>query len=147
MMAFLRIHQVFSVLFLVSTGCRQCNILSSTVQLLQQNVIHLKSQVNSMQSTRCLLLYTINSDVPTSETLASAMTTSMNPESSFTLDTAFNHISTAAAGSPAQVRELKRMKFGFAAESLPLVETISPQLRHQITSGKDVNLASLLIHY
>jgi hypothetical protein len=31
------------------------------------------------------------------------------------------------------------------AESLPLVETISPQLRQNITAGRDVNLAALLI--
>ena len=37
--------------------------------------------------------------------------------------------------------------FYFWAESLPSVETISPQLRQQITSDKDVNLASLLIPY
>lgn len=53
----------------------------------------------------------------------------------------------AAAGLPTQGPELKRTRFGFAAESLLLVETISPHLCLQITSGKDVNLASLLIPY
>ena len=38
-----------------------------------------------------------------------------------------------------------RTQFGFAAESLPFVETVSPALRRQIIEGKDVNLASLLI--
>ena len=36
---------------------------------------------------------------------------------------------------------------GVASQSLPLVETISPALRNVIISGRDVNLASLLIPY
>lgn len=122
--------------------------LSSTVQSLQQNVVHLTSRVNSLQATAINPSSTArNNDEPGSETPANSTTTGRNPESSFTLDTAFARISAAAAGSPTQSLELKRTRFGFAAESLPLVETISPQLRHQITSGKDVNLASLLIPY
>ena len=38
-------------------------------------------------------------------------------------------------------------KFGYSAESLPFIETIHPTLKKQITDGKDVNLASLLIPY
>jgi len=37
--------------------------------------------------------------------------------------------------------------YGYSAESLPFVETISPHLRKNITEGKDINLASLLIPY
>lgn len=110
-------------------------IINSTIAATKCDTSQITCELNAINS----MSTTINSDVPTSETLASAMTTSMNPESSFTLDTIFTHIFMAAAGSPAQGRELKRTRFGFAAESLPLVETISPQLRHQITSGKDVN--------
>jgi hypothetical protein len=60
---------------------------------------------------------------------------------------------TAAAGSEAQARHLVdsgqyvRTAYGFSAESLPLVETISPQFRQSIISGRDVNLAAMLIPY
>ena len=38
-------------------------------------------------------------------------------------------------------------RFGYSAESLSFVETIHPSIRKQITEGKDVNLAALLIPY
>lgn len=41
----------------------------------------------------------------------------------------------------------QQTRFGYSAESLPFVETIHPTLRKQITEGKDVNLAALLIPY
>ena len=37
--------------------------------------------------------------------------------------------------------------YGYAADSLPFVETVSPAIRRQVTEGKDVNLAVLLIPY
>lgn len=40
-----------------------------------------------------------------------------------------------------------RTRFGFAAESLPFIETVHPTLRKQIVEGKDINLAALLIPY
>ena len=45
------------------------------------------------------------------------------------------------------INNASQTQFGFAAESLPFVETISPQMRKQIIEGKDVNLAALLIPY
>ena len=38
-------------------------------------------------------------------------------------------------------------QFGFAAEALPQVEMVSPQMRKLIIQGKDINLATLLIPY
>ena len=38
-------------------------------------------------------------------------------------------------------------RFGYSAESLSFVERIHPSIRKQITEGKDVNLAALLIPY
>jgi len=49
----------------------------------------------------------------------------------------------AGTGSSSYVRT----RYGYAAESLPFVETVSPQARKNIIEGKDVNLASLLIPY
>ena len=37
--------------------------------------------------------------------------------------------------------------YGFAVDSLPFVETVSPAIRRQVIEGKDVNLAVLLIPY
>jgi len=34
-----------------------------------------------------------------------------------------------------------RTKYGFAAESIPFVETVSPQIRKNIVEGEDVTLA------
>jgi len=40
-----------------------------------------------------------------------------------------------------------RTTYGYAAHSLPLVETVSPATRQNIISGRDVNLSALLIPY
>ena len=42
---------------------------------------------------------------------------------------------------------ISKSTYGYAAESLPFVETISPQMRKNIIEGKDVNLCALLIPY
>jgi hypothetical protein len=42
---------------------------------------------------------------------------------------------------------LVRTARGYAAVSLPFVETISPQLRKNTIAGNDINLAALLIPY
>lgn len=108
-------------------------------------VDQITSQVNSLQATAINPSSTArNNDEPGSETPANSTTTGRNPESSFTLNAAFARISAAAAGSPTQGLELKRTRFGFAAESLPLVETI---LRHQITSEVGVVFSQLTIKY
>ena len=46
-----------------------------------------------------------------------------------------------------RIEAVIRMEYGFAVESLPVVETISPQVRLNIIAGKNVNLAALLIPY
>ena len=46
-----------------------------------------------------------------------------------------------------QACNISKSTFGYAAESLPFVETISPQMRKNIIEGKDVNLCALLIPY
>ena len=51
--------------------------------------------------------------------------------------------SRPSAGASTHVRT----QYGFAAESLPFVETVSPHIRRQIVEGKDANLATLLIPY
>ena len=123
--------------------------LTSTVQSLQQNVINLTARVNSMSQGACIQTNAtagISQSQPGQER-TSVTTSPSAPETNYTLDTAFARISTAAAGSQDQLSEPRRTRFGFSAESLPLVETISPLLRQQIIAGKDVNLASLLIPY
>ncbi|CAC5421980.1 unnamed protein product [Mytilus coruscus] len=89
----------------------------------------------------------------------------LNSTSNFSIESAFQcfqasslnrrYAPSAAAGREVQAREVNdrdtrgyiRTCYGYCAESLPLVETISPQLRQNITAGMDVNLASLLIPY
>ena len=66
----------------------------------------------------------------------------------FNLETAYRRLDEESRnGGELNDTRLKRTRFGYAAESLPLVETISPALRQQIISGRDVNLAALLIPY
>ena len=64
------------------------------------------------------------------------------PTDSFSLATAMNlSINTQ------DNRIYVKTSHGYSAESLPLVETISPNMKKNIIEGKDVNLAALLIPY
>ncbi|CAC5420045.1 unnamed protein product [Mytilus coruscus] len=58
-----------------------------------------------------------------------------------------NTIPAAAAGSENQEARSVRTARGYSAETLPFMETISPQQRKNIISGLDINLASVLIPY
>ena len=72
-------------------------------------------------------------------------------ESNFNLESAYRALNnlrampSAAAGSEHQLA--MRTTRGYSAESLPVVETISPQLRKNIIAGMDINLAAMLIPY
>ena len=64
-----------------------------------------------------------------------------------------SNIPSAEAGSDAQLNSSSvwhnshKTARGYAVESLPFVETISPQLKRNIISDMDINLASLLVPY
>lgn len=64
----------------------------------------------------------------------------------FTLESAYRRFQEQSSTSTGE-QPHTRTRFGYASESLPLVETVSPSLRQQIITGKDVNLAALLIPY
>ena len=140
--------------------------LTSTVHTLQQSVSTLNEKVNNLstqvndavnrvvvtQSDRTTLVRGNSTEQP------QHTGTNVNEQSQvqgFTMATAIaalnsNQIRTvsAAAGSEAQAsntNNYKRTAFGYSAESLPLVETVAPNIRQSIIQGKDVNLASLLI--
>ncbi|XP_052713846.1 uncharacterized protein LOC128187444 [Crassostrea angulata] len=134
--------------------------LSSTVQSLQQNVINLTSRVNSMntQTTSSSVSTEINHNIQSGgqTNQANSSSNDVNNTSNFTLSSAMAAMSSSVSGPSATTTGIanqqpapsyKRTRFGFSAESLPLVETISPQLRQQIMAGKDINLASILIPY
>ncbi|CAC5415197.1 unnamed protein product [Mytilus coruscus] len=86
-------------------------------------------------------------------------TNSSQSWSNFNLQSAYNALQNtrtapnAAAGSEEQLLNMGnsgnmvRTAHGYSAETLPFVETISPQLRKNIISGMDINLTSLLIPY
>lgn len=77
----------------------------------------------------------------------------------FNLSSAYARLSSlspsAAAGSPAQMAgpvavstgSAVTTKYGYVAQSLPEVVSVSPALRQAIVQGKDINLAALLIPY
>ena len=56
-------------------------------------------------------------------------------------------LATASISNTQDNRNYVKTPHGYSAESLPLVETISPHMRKNIIKGKDVNLAALLIPY
>ena len=72
----------------------------------------------------------------------SAPPSSNIPTDSFSLATAMNRSINTRDN-----RNYVKTPHGYSAESLPLVETISPNMRKNIIEGKDVNLAALLIPY
>lgn len=116
--------------------------LSSTVQSLQQNVIHFTSQVNSLQSTQCWLQEIVMCKWNSSEC-------DNNRHDSWT----FLH--TQHGFCPYFRWSCRIVSTGPRIEedeiwvcnwiSSPLSRDDLSTMRHQITSGKDVNLASLLI--
>ncbi|VDI56854.1 Hypothetical predicted protein [Mytilus galloprovincialis] len=144
--------------------------LSSTVQSLQQNVSGLTGKVNLLLQARnettsiSRIAETPNAYVSAPVDSASNIinhtsTNSGQSWSNFNLQSAYNALQNtrtapnAAAGSEEQLLNMGnsgnmvRTAHGYSAETLPFVETISPQLRKNIISGMDINLTSLLIPY
>ncbi|CAG2254395.1 ANK [Mytilus edulis] len=126
--------------------------LSSTVQSLQQNVSSLNGNVNS--------LLVVQPNTRQEEVAVSTFTSTgsqrgeaiNNSGNSHNLDSTYaslnrTTIPAAAAGSENQEARSVRTSRGYSAETLPFVEIVSPQLRKNIISGLDINLASVLIPY
>lgn len=115
--------------------------LTATVSSLQNNLKQLSAKVNSIQTAESTVADNAAS-VPTGEanvmnTLASALQPATLQEPPL--------VPTAVPTVTGPDHCYVRTKFGFSAESLPFVETVSPQIRKSVVEGKDVNLASLLI--
>jgi len=131
--------------------------LSNTVQSLQQNVTNLTAKVSRIV---CNNTDAVNraENLPTSRQDQDIANTSASPSENFNLESAYRALNStsfrglgtpsAAAGNEQQLRNMTRHSaWGFAAENLPYVETISPQLKKNILSGMDINLSTLLIPY
>jgi len=132
--------------------------LSSTVQTLQQNVSSLTSKVNTLIAERPELPGQARAVEPVvNRTTINLDQNSTAGSTQFNLETAYNAlrrpVPSTAAGSEEQLATLGnfsssgRTVRGFAVKSLPFVETVSPQLKKNIITGMDINLASLLIPY
>ena len=130
--------------------------LSNTVQSLQQNVSSLTAKVNSIVKNSSNS--PVNADRTGNETTREQENVNSVPTTNFSLESAYRALNatsvhglgnpSAAAGSELQLRNRTRHSaWGFAAENLPYVETITPQLKKNILSGMDINLATLLIPY
>ncbi|VDI64285.1 Hypothetical predicted protein [Mytilus galloprovincialis] len=120
--------------------------LSSTVQSLQQNVSALNGKVNS------LLVVQPNTRqeevaVPTFTSTGSGHSEDINNSgNSHNLESAYASLNrttmpAAAAGSANQEARSVRTSRGYSAETLPFVETISPQLRKNIISDGEISKA------
>lgn len=111
--------------------------LSSTVQNLQQNVINLTSRVNSMntQATSSSVSTENNHNIQSGSQSNFTLSTAMAAMSS---SVSRPSVTTTGIADLQPAPSYKRTRFGFSAESLPLVETISPQLRQQITADGEI---------
>jgi len=126
--------------------------LTNTVASLQNNVSVLTRKVNNLDSGRANVSAAAGSEAQAHSIGEANISqgSSRSDEEIFTLQSAFSrHVDTGVVTNnsiqePIQGNYVKT-KYGFAAESLPFVETVSPKLRKDIQEGKDVNLASLLI--
>lgn len=133
--------------------------LSNTVQSLQQNVTNLTAKVSRIVSNNTdVVSYDRAENLQTNRQDQNIANISTSPIENFNLEsayralnsTSFRGLSTpsAAAGNEQQLRNMTRHSaWGYAAENLPYVETISPQLKKNILSGMDINLSTLLIPY
>ncbi|XP_033119144.1 uncharacterized protein LOC117118615 [Anneissia japonica] len=125
--------------------------LSSTVRALQKNVSTLTQKVNNLTNTP-----TESRNIQNEYPENGPSNTDTNVENSqmhetFNIEKALHahkNPSTSSSGrtTNANIGTYKRTRFEYAAESLPMVETISPTIRNQIITGRDV-LASLFIPY
>ena len=123
--------------------------LSNTVQSLQQNVTNLTAKVSRIVCNNTdAVNYDRAENLPTSRQDQDIANTSASPSENFNLESAYRALNStsfrglgtpnAAAGNE-QLRNMTRHSaWGFAAENLPYVETISPQLKKNILSGMDI---------
>lgn len=145
------------------------NTLTLSIKSLQDNVAALSNKVDSMTSSTTnttaiehSLRHPNNSSSQANNdssitftvgTAYGAMLSSRNvpattpPNPSATLNSDPNRLPQHRDTSDCRPGSYVRTTYGYSSESLPLVETISPQLRQNIIAGKDVNLTSLLIPY
>ena len=135
-------------------GSRRAEPLADVVFALQQSVSAMADQMREFRDSTLTAPTTsrspANVQVPTP--MATMRTTLDTTGTTFTLTTAMEDIErstgTSLRATSAFIdttRWQPRSTAGFASESLPEVETVSPALRSAILDGKDVNLACLLI--
>ncbi|XP_055999644.1 uncharacterized protein LOC125649823 [Ostrea edulis] len=133
------------------------NSLTAQANIQSDNAVAGRPLLRTETARNATRVTTGNNEPPTSAGLSTVHVSTdslpispTNESRGYDLASAFSAFQSrqvsAAAGSPGQLNNV-RTTYGYASESLPLVETISPQLRQQIVSGKDVNLATLLIPY
>ena len=119
------------------------NATPASASRLQRDALH--SHSISTSTSACPRPVSFNLDTTTSSfTSSQDRMTQMPPGLRSTQEIG----SVTAAYQPplATMMEKTTMsQFGYAPDSLPFVETVSPHLRKNILEGKDVNLASLLI--
>lgn len=134
--------------------------MTNTVQTMQRSLINLNNKVNAISNpsnvSETLTPLSLASPGPSS--VSQGVNQVENAADSipiYNLDTAYSALKagnsrpSAAAGSEEQARRgnLAPTSRGYSAEALPFVESVSTTIRRNIISGRDVNLATLLIPY
>ncbi|KAJ8315452.1 hypothetical protein KUTeg_007602 [Tegillarca granosa] len=131
--------------------------LTTTVQNLQSSMISLTERVNNMSrpqptlpaaagSADQLRQTAVQNTMERVDVVCGTLRETRNTEN-YTRNTENYTLSTAWADQNSTKTMGVKTTYGYLAESLPYVETISPNLRKQIIEGKDVNLATILIPY
>ena len=130
--------------------------LTETVKSLSDKVNAIQTPVNNRIDRHDRCYYEEQTAKGTEYTLASAMSTMPSTSTVREVDTTTSteygpHLTQCqphmAVSQPLTAPPSTSKSYGFAADSLPFVETVSPAIRRQVIEGKDVNLAVLLIPY
>ncbi|XP_048735429.2 uncharacterized protein LOC125650898 [Ostrea edulis] len=129
------------------------NSLTAQANIQSDNAVAGRPLLRTETARNATRVTTGNNEPPTSAGLSTVHVSTdslpispTNESRGYDLASAFSAFQSrqvsAAAGSPGQLNNV-RTTYGYASESLPLVETISPQLRQQIVSDAEIpNLSS-----
>ena len=129
--------------------------LTETVKSLSDKVNAIQTPVNNRIDRHDRCYYEEQTAKGTEYTLASAMSTMPSTSTAREVDTTSTEYGpqltqrqpNMSVSQPLTAPPSTSKSYGFAADSLPFVETVSPAIRRQVIEGKDVNLAVLLIPY
>ena len=133
-----------------STSAQNESVLLEAIRDLTSTVKDLKHQinVNNAGGQGRTVPSAAGSALQTMETQISDTGVSYSLQSAYAAyQTGQNNVPSPSIHTQSTSTSAVRTRYGYAADSLPHVNTVPPSIRKAIIEGKDVNLASLLIPY